>query len=313
MKKVGAENPWSYFGPNQSIAQVSNEEVRTGTGHLVTSFTELASKVAELNYKNADHVLLFRGQTRDYPVSPSSPASSLKPSIFRLQPSVDDKNVRNLEFHSALSDLEDAERALLIHCNRAKLANIDQLRTYRVLRWTILQHYTICFTPLLDVTSSLRVAASFASYNQAPGEHSFVYVIAVPNISGSVTASAEAGMQIIRLSSVCPPFAARPHLQDGYLVGEYPEYYSLGADDNYDVAPPTDEIDVGSRMVAKFRFDPKTFWNSDTSFPQLPDTALYPGVDADPFLETAEAVHKTLELIRGRGHAAPAPTAPARS
>jgi hypothetical protein len=49
-----------------------------------------------------------------------------------------------------------------------------------------------------------------------------LYVIGVPNISGAISASAEAGLQVIRLSSVCPPSAIRPNVQEGYLVGEYP-------------------------------------------------------------------------------------------
>ena len=42
----------------------------------------------------------------------------------------------------------------------------DRLRRQRILRWSILQHYEICDTPLLDVTQSIRIAASFASRSQ---------------------------------------------------------------------------------------------------------------------------------------------------
>ena len=49
-----------------------------------------------------------------------------------------------------------------------------------------------------------------------------LYVIGVPNISGAISASAEAVLQVVRLSSVCPPSAVRPNVQDDYLVGEYP-------------------------------------------------------------------------------------------
>ena len=44
-----------------------------------------------------------------------------------------------------------------------------------------------------------------------------------PESQWSITAIAEAGLQIIRLSSVCPPSVVRPHIQEGYLLGEYPE------------------------------------------------------------------------------------------
>ena len=56
----------------------------------------------------------------------------------------------------------------------------------------------------LDVTHSLRVAASFASHENDTDE-AFVFVFGVPNLSGAVTASSEAGLQIIRLSSVMSP------------------------------------------------------------------------------------------------------------
>ena len=45
-------------------------------------------------------------------------------------------------------------------------------------------------------------------------------MLGVPNLSGAITASAEAGLQIVRLSSVCPPSAVRPHIQEGYLLGD---------------------------------------------------------------------------------------------
>jgi hypothetical protein len=80
--------------------------------------------------------------------------------------------------------------------------------------WAILQHYEVCDTPLLDVTNSLRVAASFATNNPA-AEGPVLYVLGVPSLSGSITASSEQGLQIIRLSSICPPEARRPYFQEG--------------------------------------------------------------------------------------------------
>ena len=61
----------------------------------------------------------------------------------------------------------------------------------------------------------------------------FLFVIGVPNLSGAITASAEAGLQIIRLSSVCPPTALRPHIQEGYLLGEYPDMVNYDQKEQY--------------------------------------------------------------------------------
>lgn len=144
-----------------------------------------------------------------------------------------------------------------------------------------MQHYEICRTPLLDVTHSLRIAASFASDgNQS--DDAFVFVIGVPNLSGAVTASSEASIQIVRLSSACPPQAVRPHLQEGYLLGEYPEVADFEQNSHYRYY----EMDFGRRLVAKFRFNPSTFWHSP-NYPRASKEALYPREHRDPLLAIA--------------------------
>src|SRR5262249_12094080 len=148
------------------------------------------------------------------------------------------------------------------------------------------QHYEVCRTPLLDVTHSLRIAASFASLPPAngPARKAFVFVIGVPNLSGAITASAQAGLQIVRLSRVCPPTAMRPHIQEGYLLGEYPEI--AGYQQNAKYAPY--EVDFGLRLVAKFWFNPEDFWKRP-DFPKVPRKALYPDED-DHLFEMTRAV-----------------------
>src|SRR5206468_364868 len=138
-----------------------------------------------------------------------------------------------------------AEGALIREYMAENLLGVKRLKRHRVLRWAILQHYEVCLTPLLDVTHSLRIAASFASINMP--DKVYLFVLGVPNLSGAVTASAESGLQIIRLSSVCPPSAVRPHIQEGYLLGEYPEMAEFEQKANYFHY----EIDFGRRLVAK--------------------------------------------------------------
>jgi hypothetical protein len=71
----------------------------------------------------------------------------------------------------------------------------------------------------------------------------------------------------------------RPHLQEGYLLGEYPEMADYEQKELYFHY----EIDFGRRLVAKFRFNPTTFWKNDT-FPQVGRRALYPSkVDDDVY------------------------------
>ena len=108
----------------------------------------------------------------------------------------------------------------------------------------------------------------------------------MPHISGAVTASAEAGLQIVRLASVCPPSAVRPHIQEGYLLGEYPDLSGTDQKQLYE----SYEVDFGRRLIAKFRFDPARFWYKSEAFPKVPERALYPPAGEDPLCDLASAV-----------------------
>jgi hypothetical protein len=80
----------------------------------------------------------------------------------------------------------------------------------------------------------------------------------------------------------------RAHIQEGYLLGEYPEMTGFDQKQNY----AHYEIDFGRRLVAKFEFDPRTFWNDD-DFPMVERSALYPN-QTDPFYEVAEIIKQSL-------------------
>jgi hypothetical protein len=115
-----------------------------------------------------------------------------------------------------------------------------------------------------------------------------VFVVGVPHISDAITASAEAGLQIVRLSSVCPPSAVRPHIQEGYLLGEYPEFSDFEQKGHYTHF----EMDFGRRLIAKFEFDTATFWDNSGNFPRVSRGALYPRSGQDPMIAIAETVTK---------------------
>lgn len=248
-------------------------------GHKVQSYLELATKIAELQFMNRDHVLMFRGQAADHRNTKNK--TSLKPSLFRPKTK---GNPSSDTLIDRFARLARAEQLLMREYRAARLTGIERLSRHRLLRWSVLQHYEVCGTPLLDVTHSLRVAASFAC--ETATDEAFVFVLGVPNLSGAVTASAEAGLQIVRLSSVCPPTALRPHIQEGYLLGEYPELAGFDQKEHYHHY----EIDFGRRLVGKFRFNPQRFWKND-HFPQLSRQALYPPASADP-------LHKFADMLR---------------
>lgn len=286
MDTIGKQELWSFLEGTDKAKKVDATGVRNGRGCQVKSFLELATKVAELQFRNHDHVLLFRGQAGDYRNKKKN--TSLKPTLFRplIKGNPSSKTLRD-----RFQTLSKAEKDLVVRYDQAGFLGIERLKRHRILRWAILQHYEVCPTPLLDVTASLRIAASFASLDHK-GE-AFLFVLGVPNLSGAITASAEAGLQIVRLSSVCPPTAIRPHLQEGYLLGEYPEMSDYAQKEQYYHY----EMDFGRRLVAKFRFDPKTFWKNDT-FPQVAKEALYPSIHDDPLFKLTCGVEKLISPNR---------------
>lgn len=48
----------------------------------------------------------------------------------------------------------------------------------RIVQWSILQHYEVTETPLIDVTQSLKVACSFAVLDN-DNEYAYIYALAL--------------------------------------------------------------------------------------------------------------------------------------
>ncbi|TNJ39599.1 FRG domain-containing protein [Phaeobacter sp. B1627] len=260
--------------------ELTCNQIRKSEAIQVQSYLELANKIAEIQYLNPEYVLVFRGQAHDY--RDEDNLSSIRPGIFRGR----DRVVGRSPIEARFSRLHRAERLLIDHWQQAPIAGNERIKKYRILRWSILQHYEICETPLLDVTYSLRVAASFASLQD--GGDGYVFALGVPNISGTITTDMEAGLQVVRLSSVCPPQARRPHIQEGYLLGEYPDISVYTEKQNYSLF----EVDFGRRLLAKFKFDKKSFWSRNT-FPKISTQALYPDKH-DPFMDVSKQIKAML-------------------
>lgn len=203
METIGSQKIWSFLSDEPEAT--SNTAVRKSRGLHVSNYLELAQRVSTLQYLNRDFVLMFRGQDEDFTNQQGN--TTLKAAIYR------GARVPGDEYPDRFNLLKRAEDLLEFQYGEAGFRGMTRLRRQRILRWAILQHYEICPTPLLDVTHSLRIAASFASATNS--RTAFLYVLGLPNISGAITASAEAGLQVVRLSSVCPPEAMRPHIQEG--------------------------------------------------------------------------------------------------
>lgn len=279
METIGSQQLWSWLDGAEKADTTSNTRVRKDKGCLVENYLDLARKIAELQYRNRDYVLMFRGQATDHKNRQSN--TSLRPSMFRS--AEHSSNSSDIQFR--YDRLRHAEELLV---QRYTHMGQERIRRYQLIRWAILQHYEVCDTPLLDVTSSIRIAASFASLSNSP--EAFIYAIGLPNVSGAITASAESSVTILRLSSVCPPEAVRPHIQEGYLLGEYPEISSWNQKRQYQ----NYETDFGMRLVAKFRFQPARFWTADKDFPQITRPALYPSAQNDPLLRMMEEIKSSI-------------------
>jgi hypothetical protein len=275
LELINQHKLWSFRNSSLGAEVVKGQDFRKTEAHHVASYIELATKVAELQFRNRNHVLLFRGQARDHKNQKNY--TSLKPSLLRGSSG---KNPLASELRERFDLLQKAEGILVKEYGTAGHLGCDQVQRLRIVRWSILQHYEVCATPLLDVTHSLRIAASFASHGA--GDEAYVFVLGVPNLAGGITASAEAGLQTIRLSSVCPPSAVRPHIQEGYLLGEYPDMFDINQKSQY----LHYETDFGRRLIAKFRFNPRIFWQ-DSNFPLVSREALYPTDNHDPLFKLA--------------------------
>jgi hypothetical protein len=284
METIGEQKIWTFLSGRREVLPARCSEIRRRKAYPVKSYMDLATKIAELQFRNRDFVLMFRGQR--FNRRNRSGYTSLKPGLLRSKEgTVPSSAVLMRRFNL----LADAERQLVQAYVGKKFLGRERLKRQQILRWSILQHYEVCPTPLLDVTNSLRIAASFAS--DGAEEEAYLFVLGIPNLSGAITASAEAGLQVVRLSSVCPPSALRPHIQEGYLIGEYPDLRGFDQKQHFEHR----ELDCGRRLVAKFRFNPAVFWK-DTAFPMVSRRALYPDAK-DPLYRLTEPIRRRLRSL----------------
>jgi hypothetical protein len=172
MEPVGRTRLWSFLSTATEALEVTNTKVRADPGYFVDSYPTLASKVAELQWRNRAHVMLFRGQTGDY--LSTKHLTMLRPTIFRAPPAK--KTLAKGLVEKRFKALDEAEAALSDGYDAKKRLGRQRVARERLLRWSILQHYEVCPTPLLDVSQSLRIAASFASLGKA--REAYLYVLA---------------------------------------------------------------------------------------------------------------------------------------
>jgi hypothetical protein len=235
-------------------------DVWSAPAFRITSYKELVQHVARLSYINRSQLLFFRGQDRDY--QSKAGGSTLYPTIYRID------NLAEAELDFRFRQLDFACRLLVQQLEHAQIVGARDVARKRYIQWSILQHYEVVATPLLDVTHSLRVACSFAQL-ASTDESCYVYVLGLPYTTNRISINSEEDIVNIRLLSICPPSALRPYFQEGYMAGT-PDLTV-----NYDTKT---EVDFRNRLVAKFAIPrARKFWNS--GFSRMPRTALYPSGD----------------------------------
>jgi len=239
---------------------VGGKDVWRAPAFVVDNYRALVEHVARLSYANRNQLVFFRGQDKDY--QSKAGGSTIYPAIYRGD------NVPHAELEVRFQQLEAAGRTLVRLLEEHKIEGARDVLRKRYVQWSILQHYQVAETPLLDVTHSLRVACSFAQL-ASTDPTCYVYVLGFPYPTNRISINSEEDLVNIRLLSICPPAALRPYFQEGYMAG------TSDVTTNFDNKT---ELDFRNRLIAKFAIPrAKSFWNA--GFEATPRTALYPSKD----------------------------------
>jgi hypothetical protein len=267
----------------QNAEQVSGDEPL-----VARSYTELVDIVSFLSIMNKRQSLYFRGQTHDWPLLPATFRSTWT-SLSGTQHSIPSNPIALQRIWGDLNgQISSIVRSV---CEALPMPRPATLRMFREAVWAVAQHYELWPTPLIDITPSLRIAASFALWDGQPS--GYLYVVALPPSTNSITFDADQHIVLARLQAVCPPIAKRPHYQDGFLAGRFP-FMSLDSNgiDEY----PEQVSDLSRRLVARIVLTDSDeepgrrtrqpsgqgFWSDD--FPRMSVLSLMPKAEDDHLL-----------------------------
>lgn len=242
------------------------EEILKSDSKSVSTYDELVKNVAQLQHHNRQFNLFFRGQTKDH--RDADHKSTILAGIFRK--GLGETRLPLKERFESLRSNVDKLRKAFNH-RSPKFTGTHLLNKYEEVSWAILQHYQVCPTPVIDITHSLHVACSFA-YEGNTQNTGVIYVLGLPWPTDAISYSTYEELVNIRLLSICPPQAQRPFFQEGYLLGNFPNY-------RLDDPSRVKQFDPARRIVAKFEIPINdSFWGKD--FKRLPTDKIYPKIDA---------------------------------
>ena len=259
---------------------IGSKSVDAARAFQIPSYRELVSHCAKLAYLNKDQLLFFRGQARDYKSKAGS--STIYPTIYRGD------YLPQREVNYRFDILNEASRQLRELFKRQRVHGYKELARKKYVQWSVLQHYQVCDTPLLDLTHSLRVACSFAN-RESTDSSAFVFVFGLPYATNRISVNSEHDVVLIRLLSICPPDALRPYFQEGYLSG---------TEDITNEYESKTELDFKNRLLAKFEISTEDqFWG--LGFSAIPESVLYPQEDRVEELCKAIEIELRDEILPG--------------
>lgn len=260
---------------------IGEQPIGLSDAYPVSTYKELIENIAKLAYLNKDHLLFFRGQDRDYRSKGGS--STIYPSIYRSE------YLPQREINFRFDILNEACSQLIDLFNNANIEGSKELKRKRYIQWSILQHYGVCSTPLLDISHSIRVACSFAQLFSRDLK-AYVFVFGFPYITNRISVNSEHDLVLVRLLSICPPDALRPYFQEGYLSG------TADITNDYDIKT---ELDFKNRLIAKFKIpNSKDFWGPGVT--AIPKYNLYPKEDLVEDLCKSIEIKITEEILPGQ-------------
>jgi len=255
------DHDWETSGREPGTDWVEVDRLRASTGYPVRRFRHLVELVAELGYRNFQYNLLFRGQGGDW--GDRYGKTTVYSTIFRPPRGSQTlpRDVREERFQRLNTLVE------LLRERREDFPWRRRLHLYDESHFSVLQHYEICPTPMIDVTHSLRVASSFA-LDGANRSRAWLLVFGLPHPTGSISHFVDDQMTLVKLQNMCPPEALRPHFQEGWLVARLPWSRRRETRDN-----------LANRLIGKYLLDNGDggFW--DDHFEPIPSDALFPSRD----------------------------------
>jgi hypothetical protein len=224
---------------------------------IVPNYYEMVDMVAKLAYFNKRYVLFFRGQTKEYRTGNCFP--TIYPTYIR-------KYVQGTEIQGLIDILETKQQELRDrnHNRSPRFHGAASIWESLHVRWALLQHYNICDTPMIDITQSLHVAASFALQGMHEREEfrrGIVYVFALPWPSKNYHINKEEDLYLVRLAGITPPQAKRPYRQEAYAV--------MSRDVDYkEINNNLERYDLANRLVCKFEINnSREFWGRINPLP----------------------------------------------